>query len=639
MIDPIAVLQWTAFILALVIAISSIDDLFVDGVFWTGKAYKKLRKPGKQAISIEDLHQKAEQHLAIMVPAWQEHDVIGTMIENAFRTISYDNYVIFVGTYANDPDTIAEVDKLTNRFLRLRHVRLPQSGPTCKADCLNHIVADIAAYEAEHAVQFAGVVLHDSEDVIHASELSLFNVHLPAKDMIQLPVASLEQRFRDLVAGTYMDEFAECHAKDLLVRQWLAGTVPSAGVGTCFSRKALEVLSECGEPFNTKTLTEDYDIGSRLAERGLQTAIELYPVEYRTRQRSFLGLGPSQDVIVRMPLCVREHFPSNFRASYRQKARWILGIALQGWSQLGWSGSARTNYFRFRDRKALITPSLAILAYAILVVYSGLALPAALSGTEVFDLMPDTPLGDALLWFNLAALVARLSQRMYFTGRIYGFGHAVCSVPRSLLLSIINFVASIRAIRIFVSSKVTGHPIAWDKTVHRFPSNEWLGHDKRRLGDILLAWKKVSSPTLDRTVMKQILEGGKLGELLIDSGHIDEEMLTEAIAVQHQLPRASLTKDLLAQHSEMFDAKVMVPLRVLPIGLSPDGKLMLATSNPLPPDDAAWVSSRVGKAISQFIVPASEIHAMLPFMIEQASRSNRASISEEAHVLVGNKHA
>lgn len=440
--------------------------------------------------------------------------------------------------------------------------------------------------------------------------------------MVQLPVVSLEQRYRDLVAGTYMDDFAECHAKDLLVRQWLAGAVPSAGVGTCFSKRALAVLQESGDPFNTDTLTEDYDIGSRLAERGLKTSVELHPVDYRTRQRGFFGLGRRTEKVVRMPLCVREHFPSTFRASYRQKARWILGIALQGWSQLGWSNCARTNYFRFRDRKALLTPSLAILAYIVFIAYSASALRSAVNGSQLFNLMPANSLGYALLWFNIFALVSRLGQRMYFTGRIYGVGHAVWSLPRSLLLTFINFTASMRAVRIFLSSKLTGRSIAWDKTKHRFPSNEWLGYDKRLLGQILLAWKKVTSPALDETVMKQIMEGGRLGELLIDAGHIDEEILTEAIAVQHQLPRTSLSEDLLLKNKEIFDPIVMVPLRVLPIGLCREGKLMLATSNPLPPDDAAWISSRMGKPISQFIVPTSEIRVMLPMMIREARRSD-----------------
>jgi len=44
-----------------------------------------------------------------------------------------------------------------------------------------------------------------------------------------------------------MDEFAELHAKDILVREAIARQVPSAGVGTCFSRRAVMALLADGE--------------------------------------------------------------------------------------------------------------------------------------------------------------------------------------------------------------------------------------------------------------------------------------------------------------------------------------------------------------------------------------------------------
>ncbi|MFH7617798.1 glycosyltransferase family 2 protein, partial [Pseudomonas syringae group genomosp. 7] len=77
----------------------------------------------------------------------------------------------------------------------------------------------------------------------------------------------------ELVAGVYMDEFAEWHAKDLVVRESVSGMVPSAGVGTCFSRRALLALSAQtdNQPFNTDSLTEDYDVGARLAAMGMQS--------------------------------------------------------------------------------------------------------------------------------------------------------------------------------------------------------------------------------------------------------------------------------------------------------------------------------------------------------------------------------
>lgn len=90
-----------------------------------------------------------------------------------------------------------------------------------------------------------------------------------------------------------MDEFAEWHTKDLVVRESMSRMVPSAGVGTCFSRKALLELSAetNNQPFNTDTLTEDYDIGARLARRGMKQIFGKFPVDYVAKRTTWFGNG------------------------------------------------------------------------------------------------------------------------------------------------------------------------------------------------------------------------------------------------------------------------------------------------------------------------------------------------------------
>lgn len=240
-------------------------------------------------LTAAQLRAKEEQPLAIMVPAWLEYDVIASMLETMVSTLEYKNYMIFAGTYQNDERTIKEVERMRRRYRQLIRVEVPHDGPTCKADCLNWIVQAIFAQDARQPVPFAGVILHDSEDVLHPLELKYYNYLLPRIDFIQLPVTSLERHWYELVAGTYMDEFAEWHTKDLVVRESLSKMVPSAGVGTCFSRRALvELAAETdNQPFNTDTLTEDYDIGARLAQRGMRQIFGKFGVEYVTRRRAW----------------------------------------------------------------------------------------------------------------------------------------------------------------------------------------------------------------------------------------------------------------------------------------------------------------------------------------------------------------
>ncbi|MEG1680722.1 MAG: glycosyltransferase, partial [Stenotrophomonas sp.] len=224
-------LEKAALVLAVLILLSSLDDLFIDVWYWTRLVWRKLtvlKRSSYRPLSATDLLARDQQPIAIMVPAWAEYDVIAQMVENMIDVLDYQEYVVFVGTYPNDSHTIAEVERMRRRYRRLQRVEVPHDGPTCKADCLNWLVLSIFDYEKRNGIEFAGVVLHDSEDVLHPLELRFYNYLLPRKDMIQLPVTSLDREWYELVAGTYMDEFAEWHAKDLVVRESLSGTVPSA---------------------------------------------------------------------------------------------------------------------------------------------------------------------------------------------------------------------------------------------------------------------------------------------------------------------------------------------------------------------------------------------------------------------------
>jgi len=87
--------------------------------------------------------------------------------------------------------------------------------------------------------------------------------------LIQVPVYPFERSWTNFTSMCYLDEFAEVHGKDIVVREAIAGQVPSAGVGTCFSRRAVLALVADGDgiAFDTQSLTEDYDIGFRLKEK------------------------------------------------------------------------------------------------------------------------------------------------------------------------------------------------------------------------------------------------------------------------------------------------------------------------------------------------------------------------------------
>jgi adsorption protein B len=607
----ILALQYVAVYAGAAITLFSLDDLVVDVWFWMRETYRALviRRRYKP-LPEQALFERAEQPIAILIPAWQEHDVIAAMIENTVNVTNYRNYKIFVGTYPNDRATIAEVDRLRRRHKRVVRVETGGPGPTSKADCLNHILDVVLREEKTTGEAYAGFVIHDCEDVVHPLELKFFNYLLPRKDLIQLPVVSLERGLRELIAGTYMDEFAEWHAKDLVVRESLAHAVPSAGVGTCFSHRAMEELTGEGrDAFNTQTLTEDYDIAARLAKSGLRTIIARYSVDYKVMRRRFIRSRSRREATLRMPLCVREYFPNTFHTSYRQKARWTIGISLQGWRQLGWSNSFWGNYFLMRDRKSLLAPILVVVGYFLFLNFLLLALFIG-PGRLVFPPGLREP-ATLIFGFNLIALVLRVIQRMYFVDRIYGWQHALMSGPRMVAGSLVSFAATARALRIYAGHVLFDRPITWDKTAHEFPSGATLISESRRLGDILTTWEAITGRQLDAALTEQNRSHRPLGRILLSRGWLDDETLAEAIAIQSELPRAVVTADLVGSNRDRVPEDLCIRLRAAAIGEGGNGEPILAVARPLTPEQRDEIIVAVGRSPVERIVREGEVAAAL----------------------------
>lgn len=126
----------------------------------------------------------------------------------------------------------------------------------------------------------------------------------------------------------------------MVVRDALRAGLPGAGVGCAASRRALDWLvarhgqghgqGQAGEtgaglPFASDSLTEDYELGLAIAAEG-------------GRCRFVRARGEDGRLIA-----TRAFFPHRFDTVVRQKARWVLGIALQGWAgSAGKGASANT---------------------------------------------------------------------------------------------------------------------------------------------------------------------------------------------------------------------------------------------------------------------------------------------------------
>ena len=629
--DYYTALEILSAIVPVLILISSLDDLFIDVWYWVRRAFRSLTIQRKnKPLTVEQLRERGEQRLAIMIPAWHEYDVIAAMIENMVEVLEYQNYVVFIGTYINDPKTIDEVERMCRRYKHLQRVEVPHMGPTSKADCLNWVIEAIVVYEQENAMQFAGTVLHDSEDVLHPLELKFFNYLLPRIDMIQLPVASLEREWYELVAGTYMDEFAECHAKDMVVRESVAGVVPSAGVGTCFSRKALQALigSTHSKPFNVDSLTEDYDVGTRLAGLGLHAIFGVFPVSFRVQRTPWWNPRSKQELILDMPLCVREFFPDTFRQAYRQKARWVLGIGLQSWEQLHWQGSFAARYLLLHDRKGTVTAFVNVFAY--LLVLQFLLVEIGISLGWLADFYPSLFVEGSgwrlLIFINAISLLNRCGHRVYFTTILYGWRHGLMSVPRMVVGNFVSFMAVARAWRLFLGYLFLGRTLGWDKTMHAFPTGAQLLRRRQKLGELLQSWQAVDQGAMAKALEKKTVSEMPLGHILISNGWLDEETLAEAIAYQSDLPRAHITADIVRENFGRLPQSIGTRYRAIYLGLNAEQQPVIAVASPLSAEALSELQPMLGAIPLQRIVRESEL--VVALRMQSGAHASYANIDD-----------
>lgn len=426
------------------------SDLAID-LIWIGRTlWRRMTVYRRFDRARADIFPRPEQPglLVIFIPAWDEAVVIGHMLRHALATLDHGDYRIYVGCYPNDPATIAAVRTVDDSRIRL--VVTQSDGGTTKADCLNSIWQALLADEALEGRPAKGVVLHDAEDVVHSSELRIFDRLIERFDLIQLPVLPLIDRNSRWVAGHYADEFAEAHGKELVVREALGASMPSAGVGCAFSRDSLEALAigRAG-PFDAECLTEDYELGLRLRAAGRRGIF--------VRMRS----GPDRPLVV-----TREYFPSTIAAAVSQKARWTIGIALSGWDRMGWTGGIAEYWMRLRDRQSVLAAIVIAAGYASLLLF-------ALHWLMLFFVdYPIEPISREL-WLLLAVnawlVVWRLAMRFGFVTAGYGWREGFRSIPRVLVSNFISMLAARRAVIGYLRIRRSGQT-RWDKTAHAFPA-------------------------------------------------------------------------------------------------------------------------------------------------------------------------
>ncbi|TXC72172.1 glycosyl transferase family protein [Sphingomonas ginsenosidivorax] len=443
-----AVARETMLFAAIGLLIGGLDDMLVDLVFLVGR----VRRGGHARLTIATLPPPRQPgRIAVFVAAWDEVAVIGNMLVTAVERFDHPDYRIYVGLYPNDRATIDAAAAVAARDPRIRLVIGARDGPTTKADCLNTLWRAQQRDDARTRVATKAIVLHDAEDVVHADELRIFDALIERHDYVQLPVLPLVKRGAQLVSGHYADEFAEAHAKQLVVRTALGAGMPLAGTGCAIAPDILALIAaeRGGDPFDASSLTEDYELGLRMADLGARGL--------------FVRIDDARGGIV----AVRAFFPDTIDTAVRQKTRWMTGIALSGWDRTGWARplAFADHWMRMRDRRAPLAVVVLATAYCALPAW------ALAAGLHWYRGSSATAVGSPGLWLlvvNTALLAWRLATRMLFTGRSYGLREALWSLPRFVVGNFVALNAAPRALVRYIGMLRGAAPV-WDKTRHEFP--------------------------------------------------------------------------------------------------------------------------------------------------------------------------
>ncbi|KLI64279.1 glycosyl transferase family protein [Aurantiacibacter marinus] len=430
--------------------LGAIDEFAMDAIWlWLRITGRSKTHSVKRA---DVRHRRLSGNIAVLIPAWQEAEVIGQTLGHALKAWTHGNVDFYIGCYRNDPSSLQAAIEGAGGDPRVRLVVHDRAGPTTKADCLNRLYRAMERDEAVRGRQFRTVVLHDAEDLVDPAALGLIDRAIDDCEFVQLPVLPIPHPSSPWVGSHYCEEFAESHGKAMVVRDALGAGIPAAGVGCAFRRSLLARMVPSGHmagdgtgPFSGLSLTEDYELGLMVGAAG-------------GRSRFLRVRGEDGQLIA-----TRSYFPATLAEAVRQKSRWVHGIAFQGWDRLGWSGTLVENWMRLRDRRGPLS------AVVLLTGYSLLVLALALTALEVagYDRpWEPTPLLVVLLGLNMAAFVWRVIMRFTFTAREYGPMEGLHAVLRIPLSNIIAIMAGRRALFAY-GRTLGGADVIWDKTVHR----------------------------------------------------------------------------------------------------------------------------------------------------------------------------
>lgn len=601
-------------IFVIILLLISIDDIIWDIVYFFKKISGKIKIDSIDSIDAKDIEATKPKMLAVIVAAYNEESVLRSVIRNVVLSSQYPRsmYHIFIGVYPNDSGTMRVAQELETEFTNVHEVIHTMDGPSSKADNLNNVIKNIYLFEKRNHIKFAAIVIHDSEDLVHPYEFKMENYLLEKYPAIQMPVFPLQEKprlsniFKNMVSGTYADEFAENHYRLLVARTVTKAFVPSAGTGFVIRRDVLEKFPY-SNVFPVRSMTEDYKLSLQLKQMG-------YDVHYALENVKRLKADGS---VVRDFISTRSMFPSTYKAAVRQKTRWIYGISMQSFKLRDILKSENLNlsskYSFYRDWKAkignlILGPGYLIFAYFIYSLFFDVPVMFRMCSFSWF-----------LTLFLTLIMLERQVLRFIAVKNVYGIRSGIISsffpplLPiRMVLGNIINFHSTVKAWIVKLSGnqkRRSKKKFAWSKTDHEFLEDRILESYRRNLGDTLLYKGLIDSRALSMGLDLAKISHEKLGATLKRIGVVSAEDIVKSICELLQKPYLNICFGrFMNKYKLEYGEKLLKQLNVVPIFNTSKGLVVLAT---LEVDEVRVRKAFIEDDISFVYTTDSNMHTVL----------------------------
>src|SRR5579884_2691276 len=279
-----------------------------------------------------------------------------------------------------------------------------------------------------------------------------------------------------------------------------------------------------------------------------------------------------------------------YRRAVRQRARWIMGIALQSWQEIGWDVEARQIYWLWRDRKGLLGNPLTVLTN-LLFLYGAAEWLWARATARPWILGQLISASPWLRWtiiINTVLMLGRLGARASCVKAGYGWKHALISPIRSVWGNLINFCATVYALLRFTASWLRQQSPQWAKTEHSYPVE--AATVPRRLGEVLVDLRLLTPSQVD-AALQHLQPGERLGEHLIREQALSEFALYTALALQKNLPFGPIDLPLPADDvRQALPPQLAQELKVVPVRMVRKKQLWVASSEPPSPETLERIS-------------------------------------------------